>query len=776
MRHTHALARAGRCDQITIGNTVNRLASLLLMAVGALLSACGGGDAPQGNFTLSTSDVSFSAYRNEALPAAQAVRMHLTDGKSAYVGAGYRSGIAPEWLAVEITGTAPDYEVTLSISTAAIAPGEYRSTLTVGTADANGTILQTKDIAVAYTLSQRLAFATDSVSIAYVFGSPAQVQALDLQVDADTRPWRAWSETAWLTVPGTLYNGNQVLPVSVDPQGLRPGTYEGTVMIGTDDGAQSDSTVVTLVVREPTLTASGGVLLGGIDGRDRSPAALTFALDTGSNAYPWNLALTTQDGAQWLSADGTSGQVSAAGVNIPLHARTDGIADGTYSGTARVTVDVDGVFLSHDVPVTLNFEAERLFPLTEGIALAALPSRSLLSREVQVVSSFGRTDATWQAHSDAAWLSVTPEGITGGSLTLVADPAGLASNAFHEAAVTIVSSDNSVDTGGSIRVGLWVGQADPAAFAVAVDAARIAVSPVEPLVFAHSAGSATIGAYNVYTGVSERTVTAPATVGEMAVSGDGRVLFAAADTKPEVYAIDTATGELRRTFAYSGASHEGLAGLLYARPNGRPTLIVANGYVFDVPTGALLSTDGPGPGYYDSSKIAITADSRTVFTHNLGLSPSTLSRYIIERSPLAGGFWSLFDGSTQAGSNGRDVAVSPDGARVYAASGGHYAFPVFAGDSLAKLGDLSGSHYPNNAAVAWNGTFAGGADAYYEDIDIWVYAGDGSWRGSTRCATVYGYSHLHEDALAFSGDGLRLACLASGSYGSAAALYLHDVP
>src|SRR5262249_27142984 len=153
------------------------------------------------------------------------------------------------------------------------------------------------------------------------------------------------------------------------------------------------------------------------------------------------------------------------------------------------------------------------------------PARSVLTRKVKIFSSTGRTDTPWSASSDQSWLAVTASGTTGGTITLTANPSGLAQNQVHFATVSVSSADPLVENQASIRVGIYVNSAAPTDGSLTLALLNMVASPVEPLVFAHNGGT-TITAYNVYTRAVVRTLnTVVADAGSMVMSGDGRYLF-----------------------------------------------------------------------------------------------------------------------------------------------------------------------------------------------------------------------------------------------------------
>ncbi|HEX4969455.1 MAG TPA: hypothetical protein VFV69_00300, partial [Steroidobacteraceae bacterium] len=133
-----------------------------------MLAGCGGGGGgdggPQspppvarGAFTLSATNATFHAKRLGTAPADVELQMTVTGSDVAAVGAAYRDGVqqAP-WLAVTIEGTASPFTVSLAVNTTDMPAALYGTTITVGTADAGGTVLQAQDVQVTYSLLEGL--------------------------------------------------------------------------------------------------------------------------------------------------------------------------------------------------------------------------------------------------------------------------------------------------------------------------------------------------------------------------------------------------------------------------------------------------------------------------------------------------------------------------------------------------------------------------------------------------------------------------------------------
>jgi hypothetical protein len=229
-----------------------------------------------------------------------------------------------------------------------------------------------------------------------------------------------------VTTPGTV-------SVSVNPAGLAPGTYNGTVTITSAGAAGSPQTAaVKLVVSAGNATSSLAV----------SPSTLQFTYQTGgltppsqslmitsttSTSLSYSAAATTQSGGSWLTVGPASGTTPGS---VTVLASPSGLAAGTFNGT--VTITSSGAVNSPQiVPVTLTVSNPSP---TSGSSLIATPSSLTFSEQgggsggggeregnsqrgvshhksIKVTSNGGPLNFT-VTYSGSPWLSVSPAGGT----------------------------------------------------------------------------------------------------------------------------------------------------------------------------------------------------------------------------------------------------------------------------------------------------------------------------------------------------------------------------
>lgn len=728
---------------------------------------CGGGggggsgsETPPGAFTLSGTSATFTALQGGAQPASTSLAMTITGPRVAEVGASYTGGqTQPSWLGIDIIGAGSNYNVVLSITSTGIAPGQYTSTFSVGTADASGNILRSQQVTVNYTVTALLAISDDAYLSTFIYGDTRTSESVPVSVTAPDRSWTASSDSSWLQVPGTTQIGNGTVNATVDTSSLEPGQHQGRITVANTANAQDSATrLFTITVQAPTFTvAQTSILLGGVDGLSNVPQTLSFTLTSGEAAHPFVITPTTDSGGNWLNVNAMTGMVGAAGTSVQVSAVRGSFPGATYTGELQVSVTVRDLVFTELVPVTYNMEANRILVGAAGVGLSSspAPARSILTRDVTVFSTVGRADVPWQASSNAPWVTVTASGTTGEALTLTANPIGLAADTTHFATVTVTSADATVENQETIRVGLHINSTAPADLSQTITSQFLAASPVEPIVFIHNGGGNITG-YNVYTGSAARTFSAVvANAGAMVVGADGQHLYVYDRTNLRVTQLHAVTGALIRHYASAldGETPAG-GGLALFRPSGYSILVTPSARMYDVNTGA---------EYFDSQfRAPVSAVSLAASTNSAYLVTHSGSVYRMRRTALSGGTITtefLFDPGTAQGRAGQ-ACISADDEYVYTASGAPYDFRGTSLSTRQLSRILPGTSYPNSILCLWNGVIVGGVDGYYSSYDVWIYDGPSGQELARRSSGVASsYRSLVGRGMAASADASRLITL-----------------
>lgn len=702
-----------------------------------VLAACGGGgggggsggatngsgsgtSTARGQFTLSESTASFAML--QGVNEFRRLQLTVTGTDVAYVGAAYTEGQSQQaWLGVDIGGAGSTYEVVLAVSSI-LPPGNYSSTFSVGTADADGNVLQSRPITVTLTIESRLGLASTKTDFAFIYGGEVATQDVAFDVTALDKQWHATSNVPWLQVPAEVQDGDGALTASIDVESLLPGTYAAEVTV-VSDGTIADSATraISVTVEPPGLSAQYPVFeFGGEDGLSFDTQTLTMALNTGGRAHPFTIETNTDSGDDWLRPSVASGMVGESGAIIDFTAEPAFLLGGTYTGEIVLNITVDELVITHRIPATMNIEANRLVVGAAGVMFSSSPppARSVLTRDVKVHSSIDRTDVPWSASvsPDQSWLSVTATGVTGEDIRLTADPVGLDPDTTHFATVSIGSSDPTVENEQSIRVGLYINSAAPQDFSLAQYVAYSAASQVEPIVFTSDGGADVIG-YNVYTGEEERTYSDVVTqAGNMILSEDGLRLFVYDIANFRVTELNAATGDLVRHYE-SGDYEDSGGSLTYFRPDGYEVLMTPSAYMYELPSS--------GDGYVAEGFAPRSAESFAPSYDQRYLVDTSGFAYRLKRSALNGGEMRgsfAFQDSANGG-NPRQACLSADGTTIYSANANPAYFP---GTNIQTGEDtqlIAGDSYPNAIRCLWNGVIVGGIADDEPVNDVWIYDG-----------------------------------------------------
>lgn len=739
---------------------------ILALAAVAALCACGGsggsgggGGSGDGGLVVTPTSLTFTYVIGGASPPSQTVSANWTATDAYYFAAAYQNGVTPaSWLSAS-TGTVSGRTGSISFTVSPLGTaGTRTTTISMGIARQDGSIIAYRDVTVTYVVTS---FGTTptAVSSSFVFGSSVAPATKTVSVSAPSpAAWTATADQSWIHLAAASGTTPSSVTLSFDPTGLAIGVHGGTVTFSA--AGQTARVAVTLTVAKPTVTVNPAtVALAGLGGHDLSPKTVQVSLDTGTNAYPW----TATTAADWMDLAQLATTVASTPTSFtiaPTAAAKTWPSGTTADANVTVTVNVNGVSVQKELSVSYAPDDLKLLVSDDGVALTSTPGLSRLSRSVAVFTN-RRLPGSWTATSDQTWLEVTPAGTTDDALVLTADPTGLAADAVHEATVTVTSSDPGLAvTTATVRVGLWVGSVTPAdPTSVAGSQVEVAADPVRPYAYVHDGGTA-LTVLNVHTGAVVSTVPAlAAALGSLAVSGDGAQLFAVDKTARKVVPVDLATMTPGAPWDLPATATSG-SRITYARTNGVPVVLTTEGSIHDPATGASLAAYATPPSY--GTTVAASRDGSRVCRLVLGLSPSYQECHALDaRSSSAASSIAVGPARTgSGGTNGKDVALSPDGTRSYVASGGVYDFIVVdatAFGHLPTLGYLPGDAYPVAVDVGFDGRVYCGAVTSLGDTSVWVYEAGGTLVGS------YDVWNVRDRGLAATGDGLRLVVASSPS-------------
>lgn len=736
----------------------------VLVAAAVALCGCPGGGGNGGGpggavydgLSLTPASVGLEAARYGTVPPTGWVDLEVTHPDAAGILVGYPPGTAtPSWLALDMLGTGPDYSLGLSITSTTLPLGTYTAIVRVVVVRADASVAVQADVPVTYVVRDGVMITPASIYRRYVLGGSASPASGTLSLTgASGMAWTASDDQPWIglgTSSGTLPGSTSV---AVNPSGLALGTYGGTVSV-TGAGVTSTGRVTLVVAPAAFTTSPESVPLAGASGHDFKPRALSFNLDTGTNAYAWSASASDP----WVVITPTSGTVSATSASIAVTASdaARSFAAGTYTSSITLTSVVAGHAVTTEVPVTMTLDDRKLLVGERGVALTTSPGLGSLSRSVEVRANRGT--ATWTAQDDRDWLTVTASGATGDPIVLTADPAGLATDALYEATVTVTPGDADIANVETIRVGLRVLGATPEpSTLVAATATELATDPVRPWAYAHAAGT-DVTIYDVHTGVVAGTIAgAGAKLGAMAVSDDGSRLFVVDDgAPPRVVPIELATLTAGTPWSMAAGTLNGQR-IAYARANGVGLVLAGDGHVYDAASGAPFSATF---SIDDGATLAASRGGSRFCWVNHHAAPYSARCFPLDHSSLGGqaivGTGRTFWGGSTA-NDGMDIALSNDGERIYlAVSTSSNSFIVLDPYGLATgptgpywpvLQSLTGDPYPRAVEVGADDRLFCGSS---QTASLRIYDGAGSPLSTVTLGTA-----PQQRGLAVSGDQRRL--------------------
>ncbi len=409
--------------------------------------------------------VSFSACSGPAAPGIDKLSpASATAGAAGFTlgvaGANFVTGATVQWNGLSLTttfGSATQLTAVVPASLLAQPGAANVSVLNRSGSRSNTVIFPVDPATTPFKLS------VPSLTFQFAGGNQAQTQQIQIgSIAGPPLPFGAAASlvtpaaTNWLRVDPVTAVTPAILNVTVNPAGLRPGIYLGSITISlrvsafsktTERDAVGDAVVtVTLVLSDDRLSFT--FLTGG-----PRPAAkmLTVAALSATNArFFASSAVTTPSGGGWLA-------LSPADTNAPTSLAVSidpaGLAPGIYSGLITLN-PADSTGAARQVPVALTVLAtpnQRLsFSYQTG---AAAPSPQSFT------SNVGGGFINSEAFSDGSWLSVSPSGGTSPvSFSCSVNPAGLSAGTYSG---LVVITDSTTATVYVTQVTLTVASGGP---------------------------------------------------------------------------------------------------------------------------------------------------------------------------------------------------------------------------------------------------------------------------------------------------------------------------
>lgn len=266
----------------------------------------------------------------------------------------------------------------------------------------------------------------------------------------------AVSDSAWLQVPSTIAHAPGSISVSANPMSLEPGTYQGTVSLGSPGLASVLATVHVVFqvdsAADPKLTSDTSGLKFSLTAGASPQTQLLQILNAGSGQINFSVVLT---GA---ASTGLSSSISTGMTQPNFPATLSITADPTKipAGTSSASLLILGTNLqSVTIPITVTVSpSSRSMALSQtGFTFMATPGGGVTAPQTFSVIDTGTGSFTWTAQastmSGGNWLAINPasgasSSTSFGSITVAANPAGLAPGVYY--GVVVVSSTGTVNS------------------------------------------------------------------------------------------------------------------------------------------------------------------------------------------------------------------------------------------------------------------------------------------------------------------------------------------
>ena len=331
------------------------------------------------------------------------------------------------WLSTTASASYTPATLTVTINPLNVPGGTYQGSITI-TPSSGATLPIPVTLQVG---ANTLAASPASLAFAYTVGGttpPLQVLQLSGPLSNDTYVAQATSTGNWLLVNGVTTKISGPLPaslnVTVNPAGLLPGTYPGTITATDADGG-TQTVAVTLVVSGISNVANPASLVFVAQAGEPAPAAQTVVVNGFANAT--YTATVTATGT-WLSVSSTGGTAPA---QLTVTASPVGLPAGTYSGSVLINLDTH----IQDIQVTLIVSASPVLTAYPGGLIFAYFGGSAPPTPVplNVNVSSGPFQSFTVASGVPAWLKIGSGGsslATPASLTITLAPQTLPTGTY----------------------------------------------------------------------------------------------------------------------------------------------------------------------------------------------------------------------------------------------------------------------------------------------------------------------------------------------------------
>ncbi len=263
----------------------------------------------------------------------------------------------------------------------------------------------------------------------------------------------------------------------------------------------------------------------------------------------------------------------------------------------------------------------------------------------------------------------------------------------------------------------------------------------------------------------------------IALSPDGKTLYAALGASHAVTAINTATLTQAASYPIGNANtpldvtvQSGKVWVSYDTGTAGAAAIGDIDLTANTPAFETQSAMG---GWYAAPEIAADPhDAGVLVAAEPGSSPASVASYDTSVDPATVRAQSASFSNCE---NQRDLAIVPGGSEFILACGWPYAHYRYSGADLSQQGSYASTTYPDAVALDSSGDVAAGTENGASPTDLFIYRPNGDTPVSTYDLANSG-GNLVPRGLAWSPDGSKLFAVLQATTGTTYSLHVIDGP
>ncbi|MFV2058552.1 MAG: hypothetical protein ACC707_18975, partial [Thiohalomonadales bacterium] len=318
------------------------------------------------------------------------------------------------WLLVDKTSGMGAADITVNIEPTGLATGDYNGKISITNTDSGAVVV----VGVSLTITTPSLVASQSeIIFNAINGTTITPSLIDLAADnGQAITWTATSKQNWISLNGVggSTTGGTVDPLNIGIEAttsnLASGNHTGSVKVSAMVAGRVSSTTinVNLSLTPATLSFSATeIAFAGINGAEMPANSLEVSLNTGENAYPWNMTITADDGkgGLWLLSDGLSGMVSATistQSRPTLSVDASQLASANYNGAIEFQSQVNGDLITATLPISLSLTKASLSLSATSADFTGINSHDLGTTTFTASLNTGALDYPWAATISAS--------------------------------------------------------------------------------------------------------------------------------------------------------------------------------------------------------------------------------------------------------------------------------------------------------------------------------------------------------------------------------------